>query len=262
MSTINKHGLSRTIPPSVKRAVRQRCGFGCVICGFGFYDYEHFAPDFADAIEHNPEGMTLLCSQCNQKRARGRLSAHTVSVANANPKCLQQGFASEMFDFHSEPIEIKIAGVTFYDCQHSIVVNDRPILSVQPALGEHSPVLLSGVFCDSVGRETLIITENEWSVNSGYWDVECIGPRITIRSAPRNIALVLRMNSPTGIVVEQIDMFFEGVRILGNEQELRVSLNGRGWQRWVGCNMTRCFAGIYLNTGRSSANDPAYESKL
>ena len=62
MDDTNKHGLSRYIPEAIKREVRQRCGFGCVICGFGFYDYEHFDPDFADAKFHDPNGMTLLCS--------------------------------------------------------------------------------------------------------------------------------------------------------------------------------------------------------
>lgn len=258
MSTINKHGLSRTIPPFVKREVRQRCGFGCVICGFGFYDYEHFDPDFADATEHNPDGMTLLCSQCNQKRARGRLSAHTVAVANANPKCLQQGFASEMFDFHSEPIEIKFAGVTFYDCKHLIVVNERPILSVQPAIDDKSPVLLSGVFCDPAGRETLIINENEWSVDSKYWDVECIGPRITIRSSPGQIVLVLKMNSPTGIVVERFDMLFEGVRLKGDEEALKVCYDGENWNGYVCYSIRHCSTGINIITRPCAANDPVY----
>lgn len=30
---INKQGISRDIPDPIKRDVRQRCGFGCVICG-------------------------------------------------------------------------------------------------------------------------------------------------------------------------------------------------------------------------------------
>jgi hypothetical protein len=78
-SQVNKHGLPRSIPSHIKQEIRQRCGFGCVICGFGFYDYEHFDPDFVDAKSHSPEGMTLLCSQCNQKRARKRLSVATVA---------------------------------------------------------------------------------------------------------------------------------------------------------------------------------------
>ena len=260
MSTINKHGLSRTIPPSVKRLVRQRCGFGCVICGFGFYDYEHFAPDFADATEHNPDGMTLLCSQCNQKRARGRLSAHTVAEANSNPKCLQRGFASEMFDFHSEPLNITLAGSTFYDCKNIIVVNNRAILSLMPGISEISPVLLSGVFCDSAGRETLLITENEWSVDSGYWDVECIGPRITIRSSPGQIALMLKMNCPEGIIVERIDMLFEGTRLVGDLESLKISTDGVNWNEYRCQSMEHCDTGIRLTTRPIAANDSVYEN--
>lgn len=46
MSDINKYGLTRDIPASVKRAVRQRDGFGCVICGLGIYTYEHIDQPF------------------------------------------------------------------------------------------------------------------------------------------------------------------------------------------------------------------------
>jgi hypothetical protein len=81
-----------------------------------------------------------------------------------------------MFDFHSDPIEVVFAGVTFYDCDHLIMVNGHSLLSVRPPQEVSSPMLLSGVFCDSVGRDALVIKDNEWSVSTGNWDVECIGP--------------------------------------------------------------------------------------
>ena len=40
----NRHGLSRHIPASVTREVRQRSKFGCVMCRIGFYEYEHINP--------------------------------------------------------------------------------------------------------------------------------------------------------------------------------------------------------------------------
>ncbi|WP_445663589.1 hypothetical protein [Enterobacter soli] len=255
----NKHGLSRYIPEVVKREVRQRCGFGCVNCGFGFYDYEHFDPDFSDAKEHNPNGMTLLCSQCNQKRARGRLSAEAVAKANRNPKCLQQGFASEMFDIQREPLEIAFGGLVFYNCQKLIVVNGTPVLSVQPPSEPEAPMLLSGVFCDSQGRETLTINNNEWSVLSGTWDVECVGPKIIIRSEPRKISLVLRMTPPTGIVIEMLDMVFEGVGLRGDADSFMICMDGKKWQKWFGCSMRDCFTGISIQTRPSAANEAVYE---
>lgn len=254
----NRHGLSRYIPEEVKREVRQRCGFGCVICGFGFYDYEHFKPDFVDARVHDPKGMTLLCSQCNQKRARGRLSAHTVEMADGDPKCRQEGFASELFDFHNEPITVKFAGVKFHNCQNLIVVNDQPILSVKSSPHPNGPILLSGIFCNSIGQQTLLIHENEWHAKTDNWDVECIGPRIKIRFAPGEFALVLKMEAPSGLEIERLDMLYEGVRIRAENELLQVSINGGIWQKWYACSMTDCYTGLSLQSRLSAANDPVY----
>ena len=74
-------------------------------------------PTSLDAKIHDPNGMTLPLLPMQSKRARGRLSAQTVEIADRNPKCLQAGFANEMFDFHNEPITVKFAGVTFHNCQ-------------------------------------------------------------------------------------------------------------------------------------------------
>ena len=53
----NEHGLSREdLRAPVKRQIRQECFFGCVVCGKLPYTYEHFAPPFKDATEHNPRG--------------------------------------------------------------------------------------------------------------------------------------------------------------------------------------------------------------
>jgi hypothetical protein len=52
--------LPRAIPEPVKREVRQRCGFGCVICGKPLYDYDHKL-GFSKVRRHVAEQITLLC---------------------------------------------------------------------------------------------------------------------------------------------------------------------------------------------------------
>ena len=74
MGKKNKYDLNRDIPNLVKRQVRQSCGFGCVICGASIIDYEHVDPIFAEAKEHDPEKITLLCPQHHAKVTRGFLS--------------------------------------------------------------------------------------------------------------------------------------------------------------------------------------------
>ncbi|MEB0140322.1 MULTISPECIES: hypothetical protein [unclassified Undibacterium] len=256
----NKYGLSRRIPNPIAREIRQRCGFGCVICGLAFYDYEHFDPDFANATEHNPAGMTLLCSQCNQKRARGRLSAEIVARHNANPKCKQQGYSSELFDFGLEPIRINFAGVSFFNCTHLIVVNGCPILTVTPPADAGQPVRLSGQFTDSKGRLTLKIQDNEFSVGSTNWDVDCIGPRITIRRGLGDISLVLKMNPPNELIIEILEMQSHGVFFRGNSDILEISRDGgRSWNSWSGCSISNCQVGISIDNGRRAVNDRIYD---
>ncbi|EJG2186751.1 hypothetical protein [Citrobacter freundii] len=244
----NKHGLSRYIPEAVKREVRQRCGFGCVRCGHGFYDYEHFNPDFADAKEHHPDGITLLCSQCNQKRARTRLSAETVAEANENPVCLDRGFASEMFDFHREPITVTMAGCSFYACQHLILIDDQPVLSINSPEREKGPFLLSGVFCDEKGREILRIEKNEWIVKPDNWDVQVEGPKIIIKNGPGDIVLELRMDPPKGIEIERLNMVYKGLHIRCGNNILEISYNGGNWSRWIGCSVRHCYAGFIFES--------------
>jgi hypothetical protein len=193
-----------------------------VICGLAYYDYEHFDPDFKDAKVHLPSGITLLCMQCNQKRARRTLSASTVSIANKNPKCKQQGFASEIFDLGSEPLDIKFAGSHYIGCKVLIHIHGVDVLSVRPPEENGGPMLMSGAFADSTGSVTLRITDNVFSVGGDSWDVEVVGPLITVRRGPAHIVLQIRVNPPHGITVERIDMEVEGILLKGNADQLDV----------------------------------------
>lgn len=257
--TVNQYGLSRYISSDIKQIIRQRCGFGCVICGTAFYDYEHFDPEFKHAKEHNPEGMTLLCSQCNQDRARGRLSAYTVAKANKTPKCLRKGFSNQFFDFWDKPIEVFFAGSRFFDCKNIIVINDYPILSILPPASLGMPMRLSGLLTDGCGKEVIWIKENEFALNSDTWDIECVGPLITARSGKGDVCLRIRLQPPAAIVIERIEMLFSGVRLSGNENELRLSLDGKGWSTIANCSVESCYTGISLSNGRPAAvNDPVF----
>lgn len=260
MTAKNKHGLSRSVPRAVEREIRQRCGFGCVICGLAFYDYEHFAPDFVDATFHNPEGMTLLCSQCNQKRARGRLSAETVAAANANPRCLQQGYANEMFDFGVGGIEVLFAGISFTNCPDLIVVNDYPVLSIAPPEAQGEPFRLSGRFADRHGKTTLLIIENTFRSSVGNWDVEWVGPRLIVRRAAGEIALSLALHPPHRIDIERIDMFFKGVFFRGGAGKLETSFDGASWSTFRGVSLVNARIGMAFDVGLPRAANESFFS--
>ena len=251
MAERNRLGLTRSIPGEVRREIRQRCGFGCVRCGLGLYDYEHFDPDFKDATGHRSQGITLLCMQCNQKRRRGVLSVETVRLANASPRCLEQGFSNEAFDFGLKPMEIAFAGVTFSNCPRLIEINGFPLLSIEPPQAPSQPYRLSGRFADETGEITLKIEDNVWSAGSDNWDVECVGPRITIRNGPRDISLILRAEPPIRLVVERLNMQFEGVFLRGRDDSLETSFDGKQWSSFSGCSMHNCAVGMSFSNRRA-----------
>jgi len=83
MCRINRHALPDYIPEPIAREIRQRCGFGCVIC--------RKDPTFEDAQRHDPNCIVLLCGGCHDRVTRGFLSKDTVKRKALHPKCLEAG---------------------------------------------------------------------------------------------------------------------------------------------------------------------------
>ncbi|MGU5889575.1 hypothetical protein, partial [Aeromonas hydrophila] len=81
---------SRNIPLPIQREVRQRCGFGCVICGMPLYEYEHME-EWANVKRHVAEEITLLCDQHHREKTGGLLPKEVVRDANKNPFNLRKG---------------------------------------------------------------------------------------------------------------------------------------------------------------------------
>jgi hypothetical protein len=86
---------NREIPLPMKREIRQRCGFGCVLCGMPLYEYEHML-GFAQVQRHVAEEITLLCDQHHRERTSGLLPIEEVIKANGTPSTLEQARPSPM----------------------------------------------------------------------------------------------------------------------------------------------------------------------
>lgn len=208
----NTYGLSRHIPSPVMREVRQRCGFGCVVCGNAIYDFEHFDPDFKDATAHVASGITLLCPTCNQKKARGWLPVEKVTLANASPFCLTKGFASEVFDFLPGPINFIAGSVGLVNLGCALMIKGIPVVSFSPPETPGEPVRMSANLTDESGRPLLLILDNKWSVPNENWDVECSGGHLKVRSAPRDILLHIHFQPPHTITIVRARLWYKGDR--------------------------------------------------
>lgn len=97
---------NRNIPLPIQREVRQRCGFGCVICGLPLYEYEHMR-GWAKVKTHIADEITLLCDKHHKERTNGLLPIEAVTEANTKPHNLKKGI-SKPYDLHFSAREAEI----------------------------------------------------------------------------------------------------------------------------------------------------------
>jgi hypothetical protein len=242
----NKYGLSRDIPGEVKRAVRQRCGFGCVICAGAIVDYEHFSPEFSKATRHDPEGITLLCPACHAKKTRNMISQRRVREANQDPAARKVRYAfSDVEASEGRPF-IKLAGMTLRNCNVPLEVRGYPLFQVEGPEEVNGPYRLTASFFNRQGQPSLFVRQNEWKVFSDSWDVEVTGPSVTVRMQPGEIALRLMFVPGEGLIVERLDMYCAGFHLVGNREELHVRSPDGGGMSFTRCLADNCNVGLSL----------------
>lgn len=224
IKNVNKYGLSRYIPESIKRRIRIRCGFGCVVCGNLITVYEHIDPEFHEAREHNENCITLLCNTCHGNVTSRIWSKEKILEANASPKCLEKGYSKFSMDVSKGPFTVQMGGVCFINTPSILRVFEHELLTITKPEVQDSPPVISASFYDSRGFLVACIYKNELLQNNRAFDVEQTGPRILFRSAPGKIDLKLRILHRNHLVIEKIDMKYGRASIFGD--------NDKGF--WIG----------------------------
>lgn len=217
---MNKHGLTRDIPEGVKREVRQASYGGCVICGNLPYTYEHFDPPFADATEHRPEGIALLCPKHQQERLAGTLTIGAVRRALANP-CNRDHHPVWTTHFTEDRMRLNLFGNEVEGPSVGFAINGHVVFGIKAPQEPNGLWLMTGSFCDPSGRETLRFVDNEVITNNGAWDVTFEGPLLTVRSGPGTIVAQVGFRPEEGF----IDLNRLQMR-LGNDHLLRGTPTG------------------------------------
>ncbi len=216
---MNKQGLSRNIPNDIKRKIRLASGFGCVVCGFAIYQYEHVMPDFADAESHDPNAITLLCATCHDQVTRGIWSKDKVVNAMRNPRTKQAGYSRFQLDIDSESnLLVQIGNKRFGGVKDIILIDSFPILSIRPPEESNSPPLINASFYDQNGDLIAQIIDNEWHGSTSTFDIEAVGNRISIRNTEKKIDLEVTVQTPNGIAVEKLFLRYRGKEIMGDSQ--------------------------------------------
>ena len=183
----------RAIPEAIKRTVRKRCAFGCIICGLPIWDYHHIE-QFAHVKEHEVENLVLLCPNHHGDLHGKRLSSSAIRKHASCPyNHRSHHTTSREWILVGQSCTIIIGGNT-YECNFD---NNRDRFCLLNVRGneiftvtyEDDHLLITAAFYDEKGMNVLAIERGEMVVSTSVWDFNVEGPEITIRNALRDITL-------------------------------------------------------------------------
>ena len=210
----NPHGLRRSdLDEGVKRAVRQRCRFGCVVCGSAIVQYHHFDPPFADATAHLPDGITLLCGHHHDLVTRGLWSDARIRKHNARP-ARERERPHHLLDLTS-PIQLVLGSMWLHGAGPLISFDDEEVLGVEFVEGEGA--LLNARFFDSEGRLAVEIRRNELLLSADSWDAKVVGRQISVGRGARYPVFEATIHPPHGLYVRRLHMNYRGMTLDSDE---------------------------------------------
>ena len=252
------------IPAPIQREVRQRCAFGCVVCGCPLYEYHHMVP-YSDTKKHVAEELTLLCDKHHKEVTNSLMTAEQVAAANASPHNVRAGVSSPFaLNFQGDEVTCVIGGNRFSVavCDSSqlsamipIAIDDVDLISfvIDPDAG----LLLYAQIFDECNLPLLMIFENVLLYRTETWDIDFRGNTLTVREAARKIFFEISFEPPSQITISRARLLCNGVEILVRKEHVfvvnsRTVLKGNtylggpiGLQ--VGRNLRRLGAGVAVN---------------
>ncbi|MGR7448908.1 HNH endonuclease [Klebsiella aerogenes] len=218
VSKINKFGLSRYIPSDVRRKIRSDAGYGCVICGGLFVDYEHIEPEFSKAVEHDPDKMTLLCSLCHDKVTKKIFSKKKVWAAKANPKTKQEGFTRDVLDPENTPRTVYIGSSQISMQTVLLIVHNKPVLWFSESKDPTSPYELNFIFHDKNSNVAGFVNKNVFTGVLVENDISTQGYTIQVKKS-RKIFVEIKAKGGEPLRINKLNSQY------GNA---KVSLTGNG----------------------------------
>jgi trigger factor len=206
------------IPEEIKREVRRRCGFGCVLCGMPLHEYEHML-GWSNVQRHVAEELTLLCRLHHGEKTDGLLPMEKVVVANKNPYNRRMGVSRKhLLHYSGQSVKCRVSDSCFEYTNlpngsfvAPIVIDGLPIVGFRR---EQDELLLNFIAFNEVNRPVLQILDNELIYDTSQWDIEWIGQKLTIREGRGRIVLQLVFLPPSEIIISKGRIMRNGIELL------------------------------------------------
>jgi trigger factor len=254
---------SRDVPDPVQREVRQRCGFGCVVCGLPLYEYEHLL-GWANVKRHVAEEITLLCDRHHREKTSGLLPLDDVRQADKDPFNKRSG-VSKPYDLHfsGADYEVALGNNSFTSsavASVAVSVDEIPLIGFSLVDGH---LLLNVLSFDKYNNVVLHIANNRLVYSISPWDIQLTGRNLIIREAKGEFLLDMTFAVPNKIAINRGHLRCNGVEIVIKPEYVALANDGRFMSH---CTAVDCSIGFGigrhpsgLGIGFSWSNVPRYD---
>ena len=219
------------IPADVLRVVRQRCGFGCVVCGLPLYEYHHIE-DFAESNDHSADNLTLLCNQHHAEATKGLLTRPQIESANQNPCNVRTGitrpfglhFQGSQFEANIGSNAFSTGGLPDRNGNRFLIpvsIDDHDLLSA--AVDPEGNLFLTLEIFDQCNLPLLIINQNVLLMWTDKWDIAFQSQTLTIREQARDILFEIVFEPPNKISIPRGRLFFNGIEVVIRKEHIFVA---------------------------------------
>ncbi|MBC7784724.1 MAG: HNH endonuclease [Burkholderiales bacterium] len=204
------------------KAIRKRCGYGCVICGKPIYEYHHIN-GYRKETGHIEMEITLLCDGCHRKERGGLISRDDVVRSDANPINRTNGrSAPDQVWYAQGPVRIHIGTNTIHANYFGddgvtillLVLDGRPVLRLRE---EDGIWLLSARISDAWNRPLVQIHENELVYLVEETDITFVGGVLTV--GPGSHPMLRIKFRPPDLFIQEAVFVWNGILVMISEKK-------------------------------------------
>lgn len=196
------------IPEDIKREVRKRCGFGCIICGIPIIHYDHMI-EYSENPDHKADNITLLCPTHHQQKTSGRISTEMIKSFDKSPINHKKEKSSPSLEyFIGNTFTCFIGPTTFRLIKSKIAtilrVGGEDIISVD--INDGVPLFNLKVY-GSNGQAVLLIEKNEIVFSVHSYDITFTGKTLKIWRGPRKIIIHIEFCPPNIVKILKANLY-------------------------------------------------------
>ena len=210
-------GSRKDIPEPVKRAVRQKCGFACIICRQIPYEYDHWPSPYSGPESNREDNLILLCDSCHRKRP----STYPDKVIQKFLENIPRKPPGFFLEATQSNFWIAWPGMTIQSRKSDIKIGGKEIVSLQVTDNPMEPVIITACFTDRAGNIVSEINRNEYShklhiFRDSVWDVDWRSNRGIFRSKLGDAFLDIALSSQE-LIIRRLCFCYKGIAVIGDE---------------------------------------------